>query len=61
MSRQTVAMPSRLLCAAAVLLWVVVLLAMDAAGFAAPNPFAAPAPLAWGSGEAPTGAHCTGL
>lgn len=25
------------------------------------NPYAAPAPIAWGSGRAPEGAHCTQL
>ncbi|MBR3370786.1 MAG: hypothetical protein IKG52_09155 [Rhodobacteraceae bacterium] len=39
---------------------VLVILALDLARSGAPDLFAAPAPFALGSGEAPTGAHCTG-
>ena len=54
-------MPSRLLCASLVFLFLVGLLAMDLSRFGPPRFYDAPAPLAWGSGEAPAGAHCTGL
>lgn len=33
---------------------------LDATRAPAPDPFAAPPPLALGSGQAPSGAHCTG-
>ncbi|MGY6705806.1 hypothetical protein [Roseinatronobacter sp.] len=36
------------------------ILALDLSRSGAPDLFAAPAPFALGSGEAPTGAHCTG-
>lgn len=39
---------------------VVALIGLDMARAGLPDPFAAPAPMALGSGRAPLGAHCTG-
>lgn len=52
------ARPGRLGIAAAILLAAGAFLAFDFATSEAINPFAAPPPLAFGSGQAAGGAHC---
>ncbi|SDX62943.1 hypothetical protein [Roseicitreum antarcticum] len=55
-----IARPSRPLTGLLALLLLGGILLVDAAGSPPVDLFSAPPPLAFGSGQAPTGAHCTG-
>jgi hypothetical protein len=52
-------LPGRPIAGMMTLLILMLLLLIDARLSVPINPYAAPAPAAWGSGEAPQGAHCT--
>lgn len=52
-------LPSRPLIGTLSMVGLAALLILDAEQSIPINPYAAPAPVALGSGEAPTGAHCT--
>ncbi|MDP1930739.1 MAG: hypothetical protein Q8L60_04720 [Gammaproteobacteria bacterium] len=53
------ALPGRPLVGTLAIVFIVGLVVIDTVQSAPINPFAAPPPVALGSGEAPTGAHCT--
>lgn len=52
-------LPGRPLVGTLAITFIVILLVIDTVQSAPINPFAAPPPVALGSGEAPEGAHCT--
>lgn len=54
-------LPGRTLTGVAVLILLGLLLVLDTAQSRPINPYAAPPPVALGSGEAPSGAHCSNL
>lgn len=52
-------LPGRPIVGTLAITFIVILLVIDTVQSAPINPFAAPPPVALGSGEAPEGAHCT--
>ena len=52
-------LPGRPVVGFVALMLLLLLVLLDARQSLPINPYSAPAPIAWGSGQAPEGAHCT--
>jgi hypothetical protein len=60
MTAETYLFPGRTLVAVTVVSLILALVIADLSRSGGIDPFSAPPPLALGSGQAPSGAHCTG-